>query len=48
MLKTKTTFEKIGRILHPDKNVYWMSTFTGPTFALQKDNSSIFDLYLTG
>lgn len=41
-------FEKIGRILKPDKDIYWMSTYTGPSFALQIGESSLFDIYVTG
>ena len=42
------TSEKIGRILKPDKGIYWMSTYAGPSFAMQVDDSSLFDIYVTG
>lgn len=49
MLSIKTnTWEKLGRILTPDKNIYWMSTHTGSSFAVQIDDSSFFDIYVTG
>lgn len=41
-------WEKLGRILAPDSSLSWMTTCTGPSFAVQKGNSSLFDLYITG
>jgi len=42
------TSEKIGRILQPNMDVYWMSTYTGPSFAMQVGETSLFDIYVTG
>jgi predicted GH43/DUF377 family glycosyl hydrolase len=40
--------KKLGRILKPDQDIYWMSTYTGPSFAKQVGETSLFDIYVTG
>src|SRR5689334_5206506 len=45
---THKSWHKLGRILAPDKNIPWMTTVTGPSFAVQKGDTSIFELYITG
>ncbi len=46
--RKKFKFRKIGRIIAPDPNIYWMSTFTGPSYARRRENTSIYDIYVTG
>ena len=46
-MKTLAKCEKLGRLIKPNKNIAWMSTFTGPSFALRKEGP-IFDIYVTG
>jgi len=41
-------WEKLGRILAPDPSIDWMSTFTGAAFASPVNDSSVFDVYVTG
>ena len=41
-------WEKLGRILAPDRRLPWMSTYTGAAFALPHEGSSLIDLYVTG
>lgn len=47
-MKTGFKFQKLGRIIRPDKDVYWLSSFAGPSFARQRQASSIYDIYVTG
>lgn len=47
MISTLCTWEKLGRILKPDINIHWMSTYAGPSFALQTEGP-LFDVYVTG
>jgi hypothetical protein len=48
MIGNLNKWEKLGRILKPDENISWMSTYTGPSFAIQKGNTSEFEIYITG
>jgi len=41
-------WEKMGRLLAPNPDIEWMSTFTGPSFAHAVDGSGQFDVYVTG
>jgi hypothetical protein len=41
-------WEKLGRVLAPDRKLAWMSTYTGAAFALRHEGSSVVDLYVTG
>ncbi len=41
-------WEKLGRILAPDRRLKWMSTYTGAAFALLHEGTSLVDLYVTG
>jgi len=40
-------WKKLGRILTPQQDVSWLSTYAGPSFAKQV-NGSVFDLFVTG
>lgn len=33
-------WKKIGNILKPDKNIHWMATHAGPSFAIQSENDT--------
>jgi len=48
MINNSNSWEKLGRIIHPDESIYWMATYTGPSFAIQESSSSLFDIYITG
>lgn len=41
-------WEKLGRILAPDRKIPWMATFTGSSCALPVDGGPICDIYVTG
>ncbi len=41
-------WKKLGRLLSPDPNVSWMSTFTGASFAIPLDDGPLFAIYVTG
>lgn len=41
-------WEKLGLIIAPNPDLYWMATYAGPTFALVQESSSIVDLYVSG
>jgi hypothetical protein len=41
-------WEKLGRILAPDKNIPWLATFTGPACALPLDGGPLCDVYVAG
>lgn len=41
-------WQRLGQILTPTENVYWMSTWVGASFARQIGESSLFDIYVTG
>lgn len=41
-------FSKIARIVKPEPDIYWMSSFAGPSFARRRAQSSIYDIYVTG
>lgn len=41
-------WETLGRILQPDRNIHWLSTWTGSSCALRVDETSLFDIYVTG
>lgn len=45
---TNPAWQKLGRIATPDPRIFWMATVTGPSFAMQRGSSSLFDLYITG
>lgn len=45
---TKHIWEKLGRIAYADPSIPWMATFTGPSFAVQREETSFFDIYITG
>jgi predicted GH43/DUF377 family glycosyl hydrolase len=47
MIHTDERWEKIGRILSPTPQIWWMATHTGPSFALQISGSD-YRIYLTG
>ena len=42
------SWEKLGKILSPDENIYWMSICTGSSYAMQMEDSSLFDIFVTG
>jgi predicted GH43/DUF377 family glycosyl hydrolase len=48
MIHLKAKWEKLGQIAKPDSSIFWMSTFTGPSFAVQNGQSSFFDIFITG
>src|SRR3989344_8601299 len=41
-------WEKLGKIISPSKAIPWLATCTGSAFACQVDESSVWDLYVTG
>ncbi len=47
-MNKKLIWEKLGRIISADKNFSWMATCTGPSFAVQINDTSLFDIYITG
>lgn len=42
------TWEKLGCILRPMPEIYWMATYTGPSFAYPLNDRGLFRLYVTG
>jgi hypothetical protein len=44
----KYKWEKLGRIITPQKNIYWMKTWTGASFVRQVEDTSIFEIFVTG
>lgn len=42
------SWQKLGKIITPQPTIDWMATFTGPSFALQIEDSPLFDIYITG
>ena len=47
-IKKSQRWEKLGRIIAPDAKVYWMSGYVGSAYAMQVDQSPLFDIYVTG
>jgi predicted GH43/DUF377 family glycosyl hydrolase len=47
MIGNSNSWEKLGRILKPEPNISWISTYTGPSFALNAQGP-LFDIYVTG
>ena len=47
-IEISASWEKLGKIISPDESIYWMSTCTGSSYAMQIDDSSLFDIYVTG
>jgi hypothetical protein len=41
-------WEKLGRILAPNKNIPWLATFTGPACALPLYGGPLCDVYVAG
>lgn len=41
-------WERLGRIITPDENIEWMSTWVGASFARQIGDSSLFEIFVTG
>jgi hypothetical protein len=41
-------WEKLGRIIAPDKKIWWMTTYAGPSFARQISDDGLFTIYITG
>lgn len=41
-------WEKLGKVTAPNKDIAWMATCTGPSFAVQRKNTSLVDIYITG
>ena len=48
MINNSNQWEKLGRFAVADPNVPWMATCTGPSFAVQQESTSKFDIYITG
>jgi hypothetical protein len=48
MLNNKNHWEKLGRIIAPNQNIYWLATYAGPSFARQINDKGDFDLFVTG
>ena len=48
MISNSNQWEKLGRFAVADPNVPWMATCTGPSFAVQQESTSKFDIYITG
>ncbi|OGI18271.1 MAG: hypothetical protein A3B68_04345 [Candidatus Melainabacteria bacterium RIFCSPHIGHO2_02_FULL_34_12] len=48
MLGNSNVWEKLGRIIVPDPAIKWMVTHTGASFAIPINESSIFNIYVTG
>jgi hypothetical protein len=48
MLNARGTWQKLGRILKPDASREWMSTYTGPSFAMPRQDAGVVDIYVTG
>lgn len=48
MIGANHIWEKLGRILKPKADIYWMSSYTGSSFAVQVENTAIFDIYVSG
>jgi predicted GH43/DUF377 family glycosyl hydrolase len=48
MINNSNSWEKVGRIIKADPKISWMSTYTGPSFGIQKGKDSLFDIYITG
>lgn len=48
MINNKNKWIKTGKFLSPVKNHPWLSTFTGPSYALPIPRENYFDLYVTG
>ena len=47
MIVANGRWKKVGRILSPSPNIWWMATHTGPSFAIQL-RDSLYRLYITG
>lgn len=41
-------WQKLGRIVAPNRDLEWMATFAGPSYAVRIGGSSLFDIYITG
>ena len=41
-------WEKLGKILSPNENISWMKTWIGASFVRRVENSSIFEIFVTG
>lgn len=48
MLNHSNKWEKLGRIALANPDVWWMKTWTGPSFLVDRNNGPVFDMYLTG
>ena len=40
-------WQKLGKIIGPQKNISWMNSHTGAAYSCQRKGSSLFDIYLT-
>lgn len=48
MIGNSNKWEKLGRIIAPTPDVYWMETCTGPSFAYPLDEEGNFRIFVTG
>jgi hypothetical protein len=48
MLNNHSKWEKLGRSAMASENIWWMKTWTGPSFLANNGNGPVFDIYLTG
>jgi len=43
----ESKWEKLGNILEPNNNIFWLKTYAGPSFAIPR-TENIIDIYVTG
>jgi hypothetical protein len=48
MRNARGGWKKLGRILEPDAAREWMATYTGPSFAVPRDDAGVVEIYVTG
>ena len=48
MIGNSNSWIKLGRVLKPDATLDWMSTYTGASFALETEETDVYNLFVTG
>ena len=48
MIGNSNSWIKLGRVLKPDATLDWMSTYTGASFALETEDTDVYNLFVTG
>jgi hypothetical protein len=47
-MEMKLKWEKSGKIISPQKDIFWMQTWTGASFARQIKDTSVVEIFVTG